>query len=48
MERISTDPVSSVSFKSLQNVRVVKADEGLKARVRNVVPPDRTPVTGEH
>jgi len=48
MEPMSADRAGSVSFKSLQNIRVVKADEGLKAKVRNVVPPDRTPVTGEH
>lgn len=48
MEPTSVDRASAVSFKSLQNIRVVKADEGLKAKVRNVVPPDRTPVTSEH
>jgi predicted nucleotide-binding protein (sugar kinase/HSP70/actin superfamily) len=46
MEPMTAQPRPSVSFKSLQTVRVVKADEP-KARVRAVVPPDRTPVTGE-
>lgn len=48
MEPMSAGRAGSVTFKSLQNVRVVSAEEGLKAKVRNVVPPDRTPVTGAH
>jgi predicted nucleotide-binding protein (sugar kinase/HSP70/actin superfamily) len=48
MERGSTDPVSPVSYKSLQNVRVVKAEDRAAAKARTVVPPDRTPVGSGH
>ena len=40
--------LKSAAYKSLENVRVVKAEDVHKARVRTVVPPDRTPAQGEH
>jgi predicted nucleotide-binding protein (sugar kinase/HSP70/actin superfamily) len=45
---MNVEPGSPVTFKSLQNVRIVKAEDGPKARVRTVLPPDRTPVSAEH
>jgi predicted nucleotide-binding protein (sugar kinase/HSP70/actin superfamily) len=47
MEPMTVNPGSSVSFKSLENVRIVKAEESVKARVRAVPPPDPTPPGAE-
>jgi predicted nucleotide-binding protein (sugar kinase/HSP70/actin superfamily) len=48
MEPLTVDPASPVSFKSLRNIRVVKAEDAPKARPRTVLPPDRTPESGAH
>jgi predicted nucleotide-binding protein (sugar kinase/HSP70/actin superfamily) len=39
---------TATAWKSLQNVRVVKADHAPPAKPRAIVPPDKTPQTGEH
>lgn len=42
---MTADLRSSVSFKSLQNVRIVNAEDVAKPRPRTVLPPNRTPVS---
>lgn len=46
MEPAQTHPAPV--FRSLQNVRVVKAEDAAKPRPRNVVPPDRVPASEGH
>jgi len=47
MDSIASAPRSSASFKSLQNLRVVKEEEP-KERLRSVLPPERVTASGEH